>query len=162
MSNGGVGASGSGDPNQISARTLTRLNSTQSPPPASTPANKTATRPAVGANAASNALTGADQSKLSNRTLALLIQLQNQATGDGSAIPVMRSAATTALSSPVGPYGARAAAYRNDSSSNVRPQSSQAFRSHQEEIDTVTGRYDAQDSENGNEGTGRQNGLAGG
>jgi hypothetical protein len=149
MSSGGVGASGSGDPNQISARTLPRPNSTQSPPPVSTPANKSATRPPVGANAASNALTGADQSKLSNRTLALLIQLQNQATVDGSAIPVMRSAATAAPGSPVGPYGARTVAYRNDSSSNIRPQSSPAFRSHQEEIDAVTGRYDAQDSEKG-------------
>jgi Ca2+-binding EF-hand superfamily protein len=82
-----VGASGLGNPSQILARMLSQLDSTQATnADASTKAasNTTSTNFAAPEPDASTALTGTDQSRLSDQILALLVQLQQQTQADGS------------------------------------------------------------------------------
>ena len=82
-----VGASGFGNPSQILARMLSQLDSTQATnADASTNAasNTTSTNFAAPEPDASTALTGTDQSRLSDQILALLVQLQQQTQADSS------------------------------------------------------------------------------
>ena len=82
-----VGASGFGGPSQILARMLSQLDSTQATnADASTKAagNTTSTNFAAPEPDASTALTGTDQSRLSDQILALLVRLQQQTPAGGS------------------------------------------------------------------------------
>ncbi len=82
-----VGASGFGNPSQILARMLSQLDSSQATTTDPSSKNAGAATSAIFAapdTDASTALTGADQSKLSDQILALLVQLQQQTQADGS------------------------------------------------------------------------------
>ena len=87
MSLSSVGASGFGDPSQILARMLSRLDSTQATTTDTDPKNVGTTTSVTFIAPepdASTALTGTDQSRLSDQILALLVQLQQQAPADAS------------------------------------------------------------------------------
>jgi Ca2+-binding EF-hand superfamily protein len=76
-----------GDPSQILARMLSRLDNTQATnadASANAAGNTTSTNFAAPEPDASTALTGTDQSRLSDQILALLVQLQQQTTADAS------------------------------------------------------------------------------
>jgi len=96
MSISSVGASGFGNPSQILALMLSRLDKTQSPD------NTTMTTSgnAAPGNDAGTALTGTDQSKLSDRILAVLVELQQQGSagesnpGNGANAPAPSASAT--------------------------------------------------------------------
>lgn len=107
-----VGASGFGNPSQILARMLSQLDSTQATnagASVNTAGNTISTNFAAPEPDASTALTGADQSRLSDQILALLVQLQQQTTtaasqttnaSDGSA-PGSGSTSGSTIGTPV-------------------------------------------------------------
>jgi Ca2+-binding EF-hand superfamily protein len=88
MSISSVGASGFGNPSQILAMMLSRLDNTQSTNNTTTSStgsgNATPATFAAPGNDAGNALTGTDQSKLSDRILAVLVELQQQSSAGNS------------------------------------------------------------------------------
>ncbi len=143
MSIGSVG-SAPGDPNQILNRTPSRLNGTQpaNPAPAASSNSATGSAAASGTESA-NALTGTSQSKLSNPVMAMLIQLQNQTSPEADNPTYARTTAMPAAYSTASQNGVSNIANRAASSPNSGSQTApRAYRSHQEEIDAATGRYD--------------------
>jgi hypothetical protein len=104
MSISSVGASGFGNPSQILARMLTRLDNTQSPATDRTSrisGNAASAAFASHGNDAGNALTGTDPSKLSDRILAVLVELQQQSSA-GDSQPGGADDAAAAPASPIG------------------------------------------------------------
>jgi Ca2+-binding EF-hand superfamily protein len=83
-----VGASGLGNQSQILAKMLSRLDGSQATIADTSPKNAgttTSTNSAAPVTGASTALTGTDQSRLSDQILALLVRLQQQTPASNSA-----------------------------------------------------------------------------